>query len=57
LIDGKRSIGEMTAGNSLRNVARVLFEGLWWYDQVVFDGSRARNGSPAGSGGGCRTAP
>jgi hypothetical protein len=42
-IDGKKSIGEMVSGNSLRNVARVLFEGLWWYDQVVFDGSRARN--------------
>jgi len=42
-IDGKRSIGEMVSGSALRNVARVLFEGLWWYDQVVFDASRARN--------------
>jgi hypothetical protein len=43
-IDGKKCIGEMVSGNSLRQVARVLFEGLWWYDQVVFDGSRARPG-------------
>jgi len=41
-IDGIRSIGEMAPGTTLRNVARVLFEGLWWYDQVVFDGSRTR---------------
>jgi SAM-dependent methyltransferase len=43
-IDGKKRIGEMVSGNALRQVARVLFEGLWWYDQVVFDGSRARHG-------------
>jgi len=42
-IDGKRSIGEIVQEGALRNVARVLFEGLWWYDQVVFDRSRARN--------------
>ena len=35
------------AGNSLRHVARVLFEGLWWYDQVVFDASRTRPGRSA----------
>jgi hypothetical protein len=46
-IDGKKSIGEMVSGSSLHQVARVLFEGLWWYDQVVFDGSRARNESRA----------
>jgi SAM-dependent methyltransferase len=44
-IDGKRSIGDianeaMRSGNaSLLDVARSLFERLWWYDQVVFDTS------------------
>jgi hypothetical protein len=46
-IDGKRSIGEIAPESSLRHVARVLFEGLWWYDQVVFDRSRARNETTA----------
>ena len=36
-IDGHRSIGEIAPGLALRKLARVLFEGLWWYDQVVFD--------------------
>jgi hypothetical protein len=39
-IDGKRSIGELAPETALRNIARVLFEGLWHYDQVVFDASR-----------------
>jgi SAM-dependent methyltransferase len=43
-IDGKKSIGEMTSVSSARDVARVLFEGLWRYDQVVFDLSRDRPG-------------
>jgi SAM-dependent methyltransferase len=38
-IDGERSIGEI-AGDGQRDVCRVLFERLWWHDQVVFDGSR-----------------
>ena len=38
-IDGKRSIGEIASQDALRAAARVLFEGLWWYDQVVFDAS------------------
>jgi SAM-dependent methyltransferase len=38
-IDGERSIGEI-AGNTPHDVCRALFERLWWYDQVVFDGSR-----------------
>ncbi len=41
-IDGKRSIGEIASQDALRAAARVLFEGLWWYDQVVFDASRCR---------------
>jgi SAM-dependent methyltransferase len=40
VIDGKRSIGELAPETALRNIARVLFEGLWHYDQVVFDASR-----------------
>jgi SAM-dependent methyltransferase len=38
-IDGKRSIGEIASENALREAARVLFERLWWHDQVVFDAS------------------
>ena len=38
-IDGKRSIGEIAPESAQRDAARVLFEGLWWYDQVVFDAS------------------
>ena len=38
-IDGKRCIGEIAPDIALRDVARVLFEGLWRYDQVVFDAS------------------
>ena len=36
-IDGRRSIGEIVAPSAARAAARVLFEGLWWYDQVLFD--------------------
>jgi hypothetical protein len=38
-IDGRRSIGEIAPDPRQRAAARVLFEGLWWYDQVVFDAS------------------
>jgi len=36
-IDGRRCIDEIAPDKALREAARVLFEGLWWYDQVVFD--------------------
>ena len=36
-IDGKRTIREMLASESERDVARSLFERLWRHDQVVFD--------------------
>jgi SAM-dependent methyltransferase len=46
-IDGKRSIGEITrrmAPSSRKqsplDLARAVFERLWWYDEVVFDSSR-----------------
>ena len=38
-IDGKRTIAEIAPQVALRDAARVLFEGLWWYDQIVFDAS------------------
>ena len=41
-IDGRRSIGEIADHAGAREQGRVqmLFERLWWYDQVVFDTSR-----------------
>jgi len=36
-IDGRRSIAEIARDDALRPIARVLFERLWQYDQVVFD--------------------
>jgi SAM-dependent methyltransferase len=41
-IDGQRSIGEIAPESAQRDAARVLFEALWWYDQVVFDASHKR---------------
>ena len=38
-IDGTRSIGELAPSAAARLTARVLFERLWQYDQVVFDTS------------------
>jgi SAM-dependent methyltransferase len=43
VIDGSRSIGELAADAALRSTARVLFERLWRYDQVVFDLSHRPN--------------
>ena len=39
-VDGKRTIGEIAPQAAERHAARVMFEGLWWYDQIVFDTSR-----------------
>ena len=54
-IDGKRSIGEIankiapsTRKESPLDVARALFERLWWHDQVVFDASRFFSGNLQG---------
>jgi 2-polyprenyl-3-methyl-5-hydroxy-6-metoxy-1,4-benzoquinol methylase len=41
-IDGKRRIGEQLASEAERDVARSLFERLWWHDQVVFDAAALR---------------
>ena len=38
-IDGKRTIAEIVPQMAQRDAARALFEGLWWYDQIVFDAS------------------
>jgi SAM-dependent methyltransferase len=35
-IDGEKSIGEIAPDDSSRSVARILFERLWLYDQIVF---------------------
>ena len=44
-IDGRRSIADIAKHASEdRRRARALFEKLWWYDQVVFDASRADAG-------------
>jgi len=40
-IDGQRTLGEIAEKHGYLNTARALFERLWWYDQVVFDASRA----------------
>jgi SAM-dependent methyltransferase len=40
-IDDKRSIRDI-AGDAPREVCRLLFERLWWYDQIVFDRSEFR---------------
>ena len=41
-IDGRRTIAEIAPQVAQRDSARVLFQGLWWYDQVVFDTSSQR---------------
>ena len=48
-IDGERSIGEIADRHGQHDSARVFFERLWWYDQVVFDASAGR-GAPAQTG-------
>ena len=44
-IDGRRSISEIVGkveGREVSPRARSFFEKLWWYDQVVFDTSKAQ---------------
>jgi hypothetical protein len=44
-IDGRRSISEIVdkvKEKGASALARVFFEKLWWYDQVVFDTSKAQ---------------
>jgi SAM-dependent methyltransferase len=45
-IDGRQSIAEIVEKVNEKEgsqLARVFFEKLWWYDQVVFDTSKVRN--------------
>ncbi len=41
-IDGKRTIAAIAPQVAQREAARVFFQGLWWYDQVVYDTSSPR---------------
>jgi hypothetical protein len=41
-IDGKRTIAEIAHQVGQRDTARVLFQGIKWYDQVAFDTSSQR---------------
>jgi hypothetical protein len=40
-IDGRRSISEILDEVKEKAPSPLLFEKLWWYDQVVFDTSKA----------------
>jgi len=40
-IDGRRSISEIVDKVKEKGASRLFFEKLWWYDQVVFDTSKA----------------
>ena len=40
-VDGVKSIRELAPDDDRRSTARVLFERLWEYDQIVFDTSAA----------------
>jgi hypothetical protein len=40
-IDGRRTIAEI-AGDENDGDTRDFFERLWWYDQIVFDTSKAQ---------------
>ncbi len=41
-IDGRRTITEIAPDMTQRDAARRIFEGLWWYDQIVVDASSQR---------------
>jgi hypothetical protein len=41
-IDGRRSISEILDIANEKGTSPLLFEKLWWYDQVVFDTSKAQ---------------
>lgn len=46
-IDGRRSLRKIAGSKGAMDDTRMLFETLWWHDQVVFDASRATLGSIA----------
>jgi hypothetical protein len=41
-IDGRRSISEILDKVKEKGTSPLLFKKLWWYDQVVFDASKAQ---------------
>jgi SAM-dependent methyltransferase len=41
-IDGRRSIAEILDQVNEQGTSPLLFEKLWWYDQIVFDTSKAQ---------------
>ncbi len=41
-IDGRRNISEIVEIVNEKEASPLLFEKLWWYDQVVFDTSKAQ---------------
>jgi SAM-dependent methyltransferase len=41
-IDGRRTISEILDNVKEKDTSPLLFEKLWWYDQVVFDTSKAQ---------------
>jgi len=41
-IDGSRSISEILDKVREKKTSPLLFKKLWWYDQVVFDTSKAK---------------
>ena len=41
-IDGRRSISEILDNVKEKETSPLLFKKLWWYDQVVFDTSKAQ---------------
>ena len=41
-IDGRRSISEIVDKVKEKGASPLFFEKLWWYDQVVFDTSKAQ---------------
>ena len=41
-IDGRRSISEILDKVKEKRTSPLLFKKLWWYDQVVFDTSKAK---------------
>jgi hypothetical protein len=41
-IDGRRSISEILDKVNEKGTSPLFFKKLWWYDQVVFDTSKAQ---------------
>ena len=44
----RRAISEIAPRAAQRDAAKVLFEGLWWYDQIVFETPLQPGRDPSG---------